>query len=229
MVEIANETARGRGRPQLRSDEETLGLIVGAAREEFQANGYAGATMSAVAQSAGVSTKTLYRLTPNKAELFKSVISEKIGRFMLAFDEEVASAWDMETAMVRILVAFGELTLNSETTAIFRLVLSESDRFPEIGQAFYDGALGRVGEAIAHWLSEQCRKGLLELEDPCLAAGILRGMMIMEPQRAVMMGRRAAPDAGEIAARAKTCVALFLKGCKVDPVLPRPPGGTVEK
>src|SRR5271166_5959537 len=122
----------------------------------------------------------------------------------------------METAMVRILVAFGELTLNSETTAIFRLVLSESDRFPEIGQAFYDGALGRVGEAIAHWLSEQCRKGLLELEDPHLAAGILRGMMIMEPQRAVMMGRRAAPDAGEIAARAKTCVGVFLKGCKVD-------------
>ena len=118
--------------------------------------------------------------------------------------------------MVRILVAFGELTLNSETTAIFRLVLSESDRFPEIGQAFYDGALGRVGEAIAHWLAEQCRKGLLELEDPHLAAGILRGMMIMEPQRAVMMGRRAAPDAGEIAARAKTCAALFLKGCKVD-------------
>ncbi len=216
MVEIANEPCRGRGRPQTRSDVATLGLIVQAAREEFQANGYAGATMCAVAQRAGVSTKTLYRLTPNKADLFKSVISERIERFMLAFDEEVISALDMESALERILVAYGHLTLEGETTAIIRLVLSECDRFPEIGGSFYVGAMGHVAEAMARWLKEQCRKGLLELEDHYLAAGMLRGMMIMEPQRAVMLGQRAAPDAEEIAARAKTCAALFLKGCKVD-------------
>lgn len=214
MVEIANETSRGRGRPRVRSDEETHELIIQAAREEFQANGYASATMCGVAQRAGVSTKTLYRLTPNKADLFKSVISEKIDRFLLAFDEDVIGALDMESALDRILVAYGHLTLEQETTAIIRLVLSECDRFPEIGEAFYLGAMGHVAEAMARWLKEQCRKGLLELEDPYLAAGMLRGMMIMEPQRAVMLGQRAAPDAEEIGARAKTCAELFLNGCK---------------
>jgi AcrR family transcriptional regulator len=34
-------------------------------------HGYANAGMAAVAQNAGISTKTLYRLVPNKAELFK--------------------------------------------------------------------------------------------------------------------------------------------------------------
>ena len=65
------QTSRGRGRPPLRSDEETLGLIVEAARQEFQLGGYAGTGMSAIAARAGVSTKTLYRLVPTKAELFR--------------------------------------------------------------------------------------------------------------------------------------------------------------
>jgi primosomal protein N'' len=42
---------------------------------------------------------------------------------------------------------------------------------------------------------------------------MLRGMMIMEPQRAVMLGQRAAPDAQEIARRARFAAHLFLNGC----------------
>ena len=34
------------------------------------------------------------------------------------------------------------------------------------------------------------------------------------PQRAVMMGQRAAPDRAEIEQRARTCARLFLNGCK---------------
>ena len=216
MVEIANEACRGRGRPQIRSDEATFELVVCAAREEFQANGYAGTTMSAVAQRAGVSTKTLYRLAPNKADLFKSVVSERIGKFMLAIDEQVVGATDMEAALRRILVAYGHLTLEEEPTALIRLVLGECERFPEVGHAFYNSAIGRVGQAMTHWLQEQIRKGLIELDDPDLAGGMLRGMMIMEPQRAAMLGRRKAPDAEQIAARAKICAALFLHGCMRD-------------
>ena len=77
MVEIHNVDAprRGRGRPQVRSDEETLALIVEAARQEFQANGYEATSIAAVAERAGVSTKTLYRLISTKAELIASVVS----------------------------------------------------------------------------------------------------------------------------------------------------------
>jgi hypothetical protein len=56
---------------------------------------------------------------------------------------------------------------------------------------------------------------LLDLDDPELAGGMLRGMMIMEPQRAAMLGQREPPNANEIAARAKICASLFLGGCGV--------------
>jgi hypothetical protein len=48
-----------------------------------------------------------------------------------------------------------------------------------------------------------------------MAAGMLRGMMSMDPQRAVMLGQRVIPDQDEIAARAKQCAHLFLNGCAV--------------
>jgi AcrR family transcriptional regulator len=214
IVENAKTPCRGRGRPPVRTDEETRALIVQAAREEFGASGYAGASMCAVAQRAGVSTKTLYRIIPTKDALFESVISDRIERFIMEIDERALANLDMEQALERILVAFGRLTLDSKTIGILRLVLSECERFPEIGKAFYDAAVKRSGDAMTRWLEEQCRKGLLVLEDPPLGAAMLRGMMIMEPQRAVMMGQREAPEVAEIERRAKICARLFLNGCR---------------
>ena len=69
VVHNTKVARRPRGRPQVRPDEETLQLIIAAAREEFHASGFAGASMVQVA-SGGVSTKTMYRLILTKADLF---------------------------------------------------------------------------------------------------------------------------------------------------------------
>jgi hypothetical protein len=42
---------------------------------------------------------------------------------------------------------------------------------------------------------------LIALDDPTEATSMLRGMMIMEPQRATVLGQREPPGADEIAAR----------------------------
>ena len=69
---------RCRGRPQVRSDEETKTVILSAAEEQFRKDGYASASISDIAKAAGVSTKTLYRLFPAKPDLFSDVISMRI-------------------------------------------------------------------------------------------------------------------------------------------------------
>jgi AcrR family transcriptional regulator len=216
MGEIAEKTRRSRGRPPIRSDEETRQLILEAAALEFRANGYASTSMVAVGQRAGVSTKTMYRLIPTKEDLFKCMVSERIGRFMLALDETAVGSLDLQAALERILYAYGTLALDEEVIATTRLVLSESDRFPELGSAFSESAIGRTREAIGGWLRRQCDEGAIALEDPAAAADMLRGMMAMEPQRAVMLGQRRAPGAEEIAARARMCARLFLNGCRLN-------------
>lgn len=214
MLQKAEVARRPRGRPQVRSDEETLRLLVEAAAQEFMLSGYGSASVSAVALAAGVSTKTLYRLVPTKAELFIKVVSDRISRFMDAIRPESNEPQGIGHALEDILIAYGTFMLQEETIAVNRLVLSESDRFPEIAAGFYQAAVVRTNAAIAGWLGAQRDRGLLRLDDPGAAAGMLRGMMIMEPQRAVMLGQRVAPTGAEITARARCCVRLFLRGCQ---------------
>jgi AcrR family transcriptional regulator len=213
MSVIEAAVRRLRGRPPTRSDEETRHLIAEAARHEFTTHGYAGACIDDVAKRAGVSKKTLYRLVPAKADLFKASVTDRIARFMLAVDEEMIASHEIGAALERLMVEFGNLTLSAETIAIQKLVVAESDRFPELAASFYADAILATQAVLERFLARQCAQGTLDLADPHAAAGMLRGMMIMEPQRSVMIGHAPAPSAAEIAARARVCVAIFLRGC----------------
>jgi AcrR family transcriptional regulator len=213
MSDIEAAVRRPRGRPPTRSDAETRHLIAEAARYEFTTHGYAGACIDDVAKRAGVSKKTLYRLVPAKADLFKASVTDRIARFMLAVDEEMIALHDLVTALERLMTEFGNLTLSAETIAIQRLVIAESDRFPELAASFYTDAILATQAVLERFLARQCARGSIALDDPHAAAGMLRGMMIMEPQRAVMIGRAPVPSAAEIAARARVCVGIFLRGC----------------
>jgi len=212
IVEIAR---RGPGRPPVRSDEETLQLILEAAADAFRDDGFAGTPMSAVAHRAGVSTKTLYRLVPTKAELFRRVIINRIEQFVLEVDQPDEGMEGLQAALERLLTAYGTLTLAPDVLATFRLVVSETCRFPELGKTFYEDALRRTAEIMAAWLERQCRLGRIRLDDPLLAAGMLRGMMVLEPLRAALLGQAPPPDAEHIAERARSCAAVFLRGCAV--------------
>src|SRR6266436_2281095 len=89
---------RSAGRPQLRPDDETRQIIYEAARHEFAATGYAATSTETVARRAGVSTKTLYRLMPNKAALFEGMVSDHIDRFVSEVNLRAADHPDIEQA-----------------------------------------------------------------------------------------------------------------------------------
>jgi AcrR family transcriptional regulator len=203
---------RGRGRPPCRSEEETLRLVIEAAATEFQINGYANTGVDKIAERAGVSTRTIYQLG-NKAELFAQVVDDRAGRFILTVDDHQLDGLEPVEALRRILANYGKLTLGAETLAITRLVIAEGVRFPEIGQAFHERAVKKINHVIERWLVRQMELGRLKLTDPALAAGMLRGMMLMEPQRLVFFGQRDVPTDTEIEARATVCARLFLQGC----------------
>jgi len=207
-------TRRPRGRPQVRPDEETLGIIIAAAREEFLANGFGSASMATLAQRAGVSTKTLYRLMPTKADLFRQVVSARMNRFILDIDMDALDSLEPVEALSRVLTLFGELSLGEEGSSIYRLVLTESTRFPELAAAFFDIAIQPTADLIQTWLTRQRERGVLRLDDPETVSGILRGMMLQEPQRAFLLGQHPLPDGAAIAARARICARLFLEGCR---------------
>ncbi|TAY27777.1 TetR/AcrR family transcriptional regulator (plasmid) [Rhizobium leguminosarum] len=207
---------RCRGRPQVRSDNDTRAVILTAADDQFRIAGYASASISDIAKTAGVSTKTLYRLFPAKADLFSDVISMRIEDYLLALDTEGMADTPLVESLEKVLSAYGRLTLSVDTIAMTRLVFSEYGRFPELAAVFYEKAIRRTSIAIEGWLKHRVSLGELSIDNIPETTGMLRGMMAMEPQRALMLGRIEAVSDAEIAARARSCASLFLKGCSIN-------------
>jgi AcrR family transcriptional regulator len=195
----------------VRSDEETRALLIEAADRAFGAQGYAAACIADVARDAGVSTKTLYRLVPTKAALFESVVADRIDRVVLELDLDRAD--DAAAAIEELAFAYGRFALNPGVAGVNRLILAEGAQFPEIRDYFYEKAVLRVRDAMVRPLARLAERGLIALDDPQEAAEMLRGMMAMDAQRALMLGRLDAPAEAEIRARARRCARLFLFGC----------------
>jgi AcrR family transcriptional regulator len=211
--EGAGEVRRGRGRPQARSDEETRALIFDAARREFAASGYAATNMESVARRAGVSTKTLYRLIPNKAALFEAMITERIDGLASTVRLRACQGRDIETALGEALLVFAELVLDRDVVALQRMILGDSDKFPDIAETFYHKAIKRTEGTLSSWLQAQHQRGLIEIEDADAAAGMLLGMLLFQPQRAMMFGHAPAPTRDELEQRVQACAKWFLQGC----------------
>ena len=210
---VVNEERRGRGRPQSRPDEETRTVIIDAARDEFATSGYAATSMESVARVAGVSTKTLYRLIPNKAALFEAIIGNGIDRFVSRIRLKGCENGDIECALRDALIACGELILDGAVIGLLRMVIGESDKFPEIADTFYNKAIKRTESTLANWLKAQAESDLIAIDNPTEAAGMLLGMLAFQPQRAVMLGHAPPPTPEALARRAGVVAKLFLQGC----------------
>ena len=230
MAQIkTTEDRRCRGRPQVRPDDETRQIIYEAARHEFAAGGYASTGMEAVARRAGVSTKTLYRLIPNKAALFEGMVSDRLDTFVSEVNLHADDYGNIQEALSAALMACADLALDTEVIAIQRMILQEAGKFPEVAGMFYANAIRRTNIALADWLRTQQKRGLIALEDVEEAAGMLLGMVTSAPRRAAMFGGVPLPSRPEIEARVRTCAALFLRGCLVQaatkPEVTRPSAG----
>src|ERR1700723_1628185 len=166
----ASDDKRCRGRPQVRPDDETRQIIYEAARHEFAASGYAATSMETVARRAGVSTKTLYRLIPNKAALFEGMITDRIDTFASVVRVRACDGSNIKGALREALVIWGELILDGEVIALQRLILADGEKFPEIAETFYHKEIRRTEHTLANWLQAQSKRGLIKVDDAETAA-----------------------------------------------------------
>jgi AcrR family transcriptional regulator len=209
---ITSTERRCRGRPQLRPDDETRQIIYQAARHEFAASGYAATSTETVARRAGVSTKTLYRLIPNKAALFEAMVASRLDGLLSDVNLQAADDVDFETALNAALLACANLSLDPEVVALQRTVLQEANQFSDLAATFYRNGIARLIAALSGWLRVQIERGQIKLDNPEETAGMLIGMVASAPQRAAIYGGVPLPSPSEIERRVKTCAGLFLRG-----------------
>ena len=84
--------------------------------------------METVARRAGVSTKTLYRLVPNKAALFEGMVSDRLDRFLSTVNLQAIDHAEIDEALYAALMACADLALDEEVIALQRMVLQEAGK-----------------------------------------------------------------------------------------------------
>jgi AefR-like transcriptional repressor, C-terminal domain len=143
----------------------------------------------------------------------QAIITDGIDRFVSRLRLRACEGGDIETALREALIACGELVLDGAVIGLLRMVIGESDKFPEIAEAFYSKAIKRTENTLANWLKAQAERGLISIDNPTDTAGMLLGMLAFQPQRAVMLGHARPPGREELERRAQKAAGLFLRGC----------------
>jgi TetR/AcrR family transcriptional regulator, mexJK operon transcriptional repressor len=190
--------------------------IVEAATTHFLERGYLAANVDEIAAQAGVAKRTIYNIFGGKEELFRAVLAEVVAtaeRFAREVvgpvgtgDDVAGELRDVGTRLAQVVVAGGRIV------ALRRLLIGEVGRFPALAADYYERAPGRVMAALADALERYAERGLLDVDDPSLAAEHLAFLVMgASLDRALFAPADAPPDPDLVEARAIAGVEVFLR------------------
>ncbi|KHK92000.1 TetR family transcriptional regulator [Novosphingobium malaysiense] len=201
------------GRPtreQARARQEAL---LDCALGHFLEKGFEAATIEAIAADVNMTKRTVYARYTDKSALFRAAIQR--GTERLAATPEVIAATradGLEETLVNIAELRIALVSTPEGTKLQRLINTESYRFPDIFQTYYDIAALPTVQFLAGILENETAAGRLAIDDPLLAANVFMSMVVSGPVRFILSGND--PGREDIDRRVRFAVRLFLKGAE---------------
>ena len=163
----------------MKDRSEKMQAILDGALEVFMVQGYAAASMDRIAAAAGVSKSTLYSNFQDKEGLFLALIQD----LTAASRQQVfalLSQSDLQAPPQEVLRQIATLMLegfdkNQPLLTLMRLVIGESDRFPEVAKSFVREIQKPMLEQLTLYLTAQTQ---LNLPDPEVAARMFAGSLV---------------------------------------------------
>ena len=107
--------------------------ILAAAEEVFLGNGFLGANMDAIAETAGVSKQTVYSHFDSKEALFLEVIATMTGGAAEEIGETVEEVFDDRAVgdyLLNLAIDQLEVVMTPRLMQLRRMVIGEAGRFP---------------------------------------------------------------------------------------------------
>lgn len=144
--------------------------VLKGARDVFVADGFEGASVDQIARAANVSKATLYSYFPDKRKLFAEVVRQEC----LQQSACAMTNIDTDTPVDQALRTFADHIVSFVASKfgqqIFRICVSEVDRFPEFGQDFYESGPKLVQQTLKSFFQQAVKKNELRIDDFDLAA-----------------------------------------------------------
>ncbi len=188
--------------------------ILDTASRVFAREGFAGASIDTIAAEAGVSRQTIYNLIGDKQKVFAAVVEDTTEKANAGLFATLATFPDHPKDLEAELTAFARRLASTcmcdcRSAALLKLVETEGHRYPELFQAWRERGPGRMWAAVSARLARLAHAGLLDLEDPDLAARQFISLVIMDLRPSTLLGER--PTDAEIDFATRSAVRTFLR------------------
>ncbi|WP_201833830.1 TetR/AcrR family transcriptional regulator [Microvirga zambiensis] len=197
------------GRPSSRRE-----ILLQAAAEVFFEQGYAATSIDAIIERAGGSKRNIYSEFGNKEGLFSAIVTENADRVLSTLAIEEIEGHDLRET----LTAFGQHLMSGYMSptliGIYRMAVTEANRFPDLVRSFYDEGPGRATSQLAQVIELAKERGEIRADDCQRAAGHFVGMIRDNLHLQVILGLRRPPSDKEMRAAVASAVELFLNGVR---------------
>lgn len=176
-----DEVPRWRRRPADRPEE-----ILAAALQVFAERGLAGARMEDIASEAGISKGTLYLYFSSKEELFQETIREKVARLLEGLTSATPPGEPVQQ-LTRFIEAYWAHLQRPRFADMYRLIMAELQKFPDLVRFYADEVSGRVIALLAEIIRDGVDAGHFRSPDPQVSSRMIVGLLV---QHAVWSSRR---------------------------------------
>ena len=209
---LSKEVLPKRGRPRRGTEVARTTALINAATRVFLREGYGLASIDKVAAEAGVSTRTIYERHKNKADLLGAVISRLVDRMSTVLATADLNRLEPRAALSVIAETITGRARDPDAAALFRIVATESHRFPELAAKMRENNKQCVDNVVANYLRAQVTRGELALADPDRAATLFLQMICSELHESLLFGGEAAVARLDCKSHVEHVIDIFLLG-----------------
>ena len=188
--------------------------ILEAALGVFSECGYSGASMDAIAEKAAVSKPTLYMYFGSKEQLFENMMLSRRDAMLTAF---LHPSGDMVEDLHAFAWRYADVVMDPSMLSLARLIIGESQRFPEIGRAYQKAGPDRLLQGIILYLEDQKRKGRLAFDDGELAAEDFWALILSAPRNKALHIPDELPGRAAIRRYLENGLSVFLRAYSTHP------------
>jgi TetR/AcrR family transcriptional regulator, mexJK operon transcriptional repressor len=180
------------------------------ATAEFMAHGFHGASIDGIAAAAKVSKPTVYKYFGNKEQLFAAILQAAAADILHPIQGTGTRSTSLRDDLIAFARHYAAVILSPVTLTLHRLAIAEAQRFPELGQLYYEAGPGVAVSGLAAYLERLARAGELELDDPELAAHHFWSLVLSAPRTLMLFKTDKGPSAKEIDRFVVSGVDVFL-------------------
>lgn len=187
--------------------------VLEAARDVFLTHGFSAATTDMIQREAGVSKSTVYAHYPNKEALFVAVIEAECAVFAATLRGMEPRPGRLREVLTALAGAYLDIVLSPTGLALFRVVVAEAPRFPDLARTFYLAGPQVIANVVADHLAVAMASDEVDLAEVGreAAANLFINLVRAGPQLQCLTHPGASPSAAQMDQWTNEAVSTFMR------------------